>query len=473
MISFILAAISLIVIIPLVIYLPLGLTKKGKVMMTVLSFSFALLGIAGQSVMELWKLLLILLLLVVMSGYLMMKRSEQFLAAEATADTAFPLYNQDDHHDYKEKEAEEEESPIEDHDSVIELIETDHDEEDVLEVFEAEIMLPVTDSQQTDAVVLAETAEAELETEADAVVGQLDEIDFDQIRLTELAQDKETLAIDEKEDESKDAELSYIGELESLMSDDNPVIQVEQKNEENFPGKTEENEFSLGLELEDDDFIIPASVDNETSTSQQELESEESELLDESSYIIPSLEEMLEEDEVSAEEILQPQDGEEANVLEEFQESLDDEDVEEAVNENNEIIPELMADEEDPVIEEEDESWILAATSSDSDEEQQDQEENITLQREVLKTLLDQLQLAKETTEPHVYEKWIQQCMQQKMPQKEHYIFASLLIEHYISQQEHQKLITLLNELKTQYSNMPIISEQIQFLLLSYSNQEQ
>lgn len=257
------------------------------------------------------------------------------------------------------------------------------------------------------------------------------------------------------------------------MSDDNPVIQVEQKNEENFPGKTEENEFSLGLELEDDDFIIPASVDNETSTSQQELESEESELLDESSYIIPSLEEMLEEDEVSAEEILQPQDGEEANVLEEFQESLDDEDVEEAVNENNEIIPELMADEEDPVIEEEDESWILAATSSDSDEEQQDQEENITLQREVLKTLLDQLQLAKETTEPHVYEKWIQQCMQQKMPQKEHYIFASLLIEHYISQQEHQKLITLLNELKNQYSNMPIISEQIQFLLLSYSNQEQ
>ncbi|MFC5733676.1 hypothetical protein [Cytobacillus gottheilii] len=469
MISFILAAISLIVIIPLVIYLPLGLTKKGKVMMTVLSFSFALLGIAGQSVMELWKLLLILLLLVVMSGYLMMKRSEQFLAAEATADTAFPLYNQDDHQEYKEKEAEEEVSPIEDHDSVIEMIETDHDEENVLEVFEAEIIVPVADSKQTDAVVLAEKAEAESETEAEAVDGQLDEIDFDQIRLTELAQDKETLAIDEKEDESKDAELSYIGELESLMSDDNPVIQVEQKYEENLPGKTEENEFSLGLELEDDDFIIPASVENETSTSEQELKSEESELLDESSYIIPSLEEMLEEDEVSAEEILQPQDGEELIVLEEFQESLE----EEVVNESDEIIPELMADEEDPIIEEEEEPWILAATSSDSDEEQQEQEENITLQREVLKTLLEQLQLAKETTEPHVYEKWIQQCMQQKMPQKEHYIFASLLIEHYISQQEHQKLKTLLNELKKQYSNMPIISEQIQFLLLSYSNQEQ
>ncbi|KAB2334093.1 hypothetical protein [Bacillus mesophilum] len=466
MISFILAAISLIVIIPLVIYLPLGLTKKGKVVMTVLSFSFALLGIAGQSVMELWKLLLILLLLVVMSGYLMMKRSEQFLAAEATADTAFPHYSQDDHQDYKEMEAEEEVSPSEDHDSVIELIETDHDEEDVLEVFEAEIILPVADSQQTDAVVLAET-------EAEEVDGQLDEIDFDQIRLTELAQDKETLAIDE-EDDSKDAELSYIGELESLMSDDNPVLQAEQKNEDDLLVKAEENEFSLGLKLEDDDFIIPASVENETSTSEQKLQSEpESELFDESSYIIPSLEEMLEKDEVSSEEILQPQDGEEAIVLEEFQESLDEEDVEEAVNESDEIIPELMADEEDPIIEEEDEPWILAATSSDSDEEQQEQEENITLQREVLKTLLEQLQLAKETTEPQVYEKWIQQCMQQKMPQKEHYIFASLLIEHYISQQEHQKLITLLNELKNQYSNMPIISEQIQFLLLSYSNEEQ
>ncbi|WP_080844600.1 hypothetical protein [Cytobacillus gottheilii] len=470
MISFILAAISLIVIIPLVFYLPLGLTKKGKVMMTVLSFSFALLGIAAQSVMELWKLLLLLLLLVVMSGYLMMKRSEQFLSAEAAADTSYSFYSQENQQEYAQQETEEVLSPIKEDEYPAENI-----EDDVLEVLETESTLPVSDVL----LPLATESEVEAEPETETEEAQLDEIDFEQIRLTEIAEDNEPLSLIEQEPSIQSAgpELSYIGELESLMSDENPVKPVEQVVQEETPIQIEENEFSLGLPLEDDDYIIPAVVENETSLSVEEVQAStelESDLVEDDSLAEPSLEERLEDIDVSLEEMNEQQDLEVID-FEKEEESLPAETEEKAVIEKDEILLGFEeTTEEEPVLEEDGaEPWLEAATSSDSSEEQQEQEENSTLQREMLKTLLEQLQLAKETTEPHIYEKWIQQCMQQKMPPKEHYIFASLLIEHYIAQQENQKLVTLLNGLKNQYADMPIISEQIQFLLLSYSNKEQ
>lgn len=469
MISYVLAVVSLVIIIPLVVYLPLGLTKKGKIMMAALSFSFALLGIAAQSTMELWKLLLLMLLLIVMSGYLMMKRKEQFLTVSTSAEDNYHSYSGEyEEAEYEEEYVEHIEQPLQNQE-----IES-ADEDDVLEVLEIESSYPQE---------VMGTEDAELEEIESAAEEQLEEIDFEQIRLTEIAQTEEPQLAEAELETTEETELSYIGELESLMSDDNAELPITEVKKEKLQNLEEENEFSHGLQLEEDDYIIPVAVENESLLEQTDDPSETAnDHQGEISLHKSPLEELVEEEDMVIEVIadkpineVMDSDDEEDNLL--LDENAEDLSVEE---------PEIMIEEEEAIIVEEqdlehvineedkdEESWIEAATASDFAEEHQENEENTTLQREMLKTLLEQLQLAKQTTEPHVYEKWIKQCMEQKMPLKEHYIFASLLIEHYISQQEHQKLITLLNELKNQYNSMPIISEQIQFLLLSYSNLEQ
>ncbi|SFC54659.1 hypothetical protein SAMN05443252_104235 [Bacillus sp. OV322] len=80
------ALLSLILLIPVIIFLPIGINWKGKATVTVSALFISLVGLAATSVFPLWESLLISLLLFLCVIYMIGKRSDRFLTAADDAD---------------------------------------------------------------------------------------------------------------------------------------------------------------------------------------------------------------------------------------------------------------------------------------------------------------------------------------------------------------------------------------------------
>lgn len=80
------ALLSLILLIPVIIFLPIGINWKGKAAVTVSALFISLVGLAATSVFPLWESLLISLLLFMCVIYMIGKRSDRFLTAADDAD---------------------------------------------------------------------------------------------------------------------------------------------------------------------------------------------------------------------------------------------------------------------------------------------------------------------------------------------------------------------------------------------------
>lgn len=72
--SLLFTLLSLIVFIPVILFLPLGLTKKGKWIITIVAFLLSAVGSLSFIVLPGWKTVLILLLLIALSTYLVNNR---------------------------------------------------------------------------------------------------------------------------------------------------------------------------------------------------------------------------------------------------------------------------------------------------------------------------------------------------------------------------------------------------------------
>jgi membrane protein implicated in regulation of membrane protease activity len=86
------------------------------------------------------------------------------------------------------------------------------------------------------------------------------------------------------------------------------------------------------------------------------------------------------------------------------------------------------------------------------------------VQSEILQTIVTELQLNRKYMGPLEYEQRIIQCLQTPLPDYDYYVFACLLIEHYLLEKQYDKLASLLAELKEKFHSYPIIQEEIQFL---------
>ncbi len=73
--SLIFGLVSLVVLIPLLMFLPLGLKAKGKFTIIVVSFLIAILGILAKNTFSLWQSGLMVVLLAFLAAYIMDKRS--------------------------------------------------------------------------------------------------------------------------------------------------------------------------------------------------------------------------------------------------------------------------------------------------------------------------------------------------------------------------------------------------------------
>jgi hypothetical protein len=89
--SFILAGVSLLILLPIVYFLPLGFTVKGKVFIVVASLLIGLFGLVSAAVFPLWQTALILLVFVGSLAYLMSKRDLVWLYLPEENDDPFSV----------------------------------------------------------------------------------------------------------------------------------------------------------------------------------------------------------------------------------------------------------------------------------------------------------------------------------------------------------------------------------------------
>ena len=79
MVSFLFAGIALLVLLPILYFLPLGFSLKGKGVIFALSLVISLVGLIATPILQLWQIGLILLLFVGLAAYLLTNKIEGFM----------------------------------------------------------------------------------------------------------------------------------------------------------------------------------------------------------------------------------------------------------------------------------------------------------------------------------------------------------------------------------------------------------
>lgn len=72
--AYIFALIAFLILLPIINYLPIGLTKQGKLMLVSISFLLAIIGLLASTLFSLWQTILIILLIVIVVTYLLYYR---------------------------------------------------------------------------------------------------------------------------------------------------------------------------------------------------------------------------------------------------------------------------------------------------------------------------------------------------------------------------------------------------------------
>lgn len=87
------SVVSLIILVPIIYFLPLGLSKKGKGLVILIAFLFANLGMLAKSIFHIWQTALILLLLTILTVYILDKRlnKQMFLNSALEKEDEFLL----------------------------------------------------------------------------------------------------------------------------------------------------------------------------------------------------------------------------------------------------------------------------------------------------------------------------------------------------------------------------------------------
>ena len=90
------------------------------------------------------------------------------------------------------------------------------------------------------------------------------------------------------------------------------------------------------------------------------------------------------------------------------------------------------------------------------------------IQKQLLGVLLEQLNLYRLTQPADAYEQLVKAHLHPQLAPEDYFTFASLLIDHYIAEQQFGKLRSLLRGLAETYAEYPVIREEIDFLRTKY-----
>lgn len=484
------AFLALILLIPLLYFLPLGFKKQGKLIIVGISLLLALFGLLANTVFNLWQTSLLLLTFALAATYLVEKRLSTFIFADkgsslAEEDMKLSI-DQEDASFEKEKEKIENAEEVAEDEKINAPIETLTFNDSVGDL---EVNIIKTDSNNiskldSDSIELQTGInEGIIEQVSDKEIDEwIDVTQFDDLKDNALVHNEETTeAIEEVEEETNESDDSSIVDYNI----DEIINEAEtNKLENNFEHTVNEPQEGIQFDtLEELDYMEEDLLtEDEIQVVEEELDEEEAEVLEE---------ELVEEDEVLEEQLVE----EESKVVDE---ELVEEETEvlkdvQLVEEETELVEEELAEDEAEVLEDnqivEEETELVeerhlfgeeaidSAVNSDDDEEltmneEEDPEAVIAeesvktkqVKQQMIHTMVAQLQHSRKYLSSREYENQVKAHLHPSLPSSDYYTFAYLLIEHYISEHNEKELTSLITHLKEKFTNYAIIQQQLQFL---------
>ncbi|MFS0822535.1 hypothetical protein [Bacillus sp. 1P02SD] len=437
--SFVIALISLLLVLPIIYFLPLGFTRKGKLLILFCAFFVFVIGIAVKTVMSVWQIGLVLILLAIGFSYLISKKfgTQLFLHPENTSgveDKVIKFEIEDE----VEEEIRSQIKVEENKDPVVELEKVSPPIQEVEEEFVAEIQ--TTDNQNEDDLALENVY---VDTE-------------------ELENTYEIHTNDENPDSDFD---DLLKEIESGLNDKNSEIQ----DQDEMVEATEETEESQPLEIaemEDENLDIAPPVLEEIQfdslqvthdeESNEQSEIEEISMIESTDFDIDEIEvELTEEEDFMNEQQIEQELQEQSEDIAEVEEI---EDIELDTSENEQNNETEIEDVSSNIVD-------IGDEESDIPEERDDQND---LRQQLFTTMISQIKLSRNKLSTTQYEKLILGHLHPNLSDHDYYTFVSLLIEHYIKTEQNDELFTLLSQNKSRFEKYPVILQEINFLLEEY-----
>lgn len=401
--EFIASIVTLIILIPIVYFLPIGVTTKGKGILIVVAFIFAHIGLLSKQNYPLWQVALLLLLLSTLTVFIMDKRFGKHLYVDKKAAEKNPL-NEIDFSSKNEFEWEEEMIKVD-------VVEKIAEEQASIQVLEKELLeeeLPVIDKPL---LVKANDEEQPDLGEEISFLNEREELLIDELTV------EEQLDEEKPEQSLEEIDLHYMSDIEQLLAEETAA-----------PNDLTVNEYE---ELDIDRVAEETLVDDWEELLAVDLNETAPEVL-----INDDSEITIEEDE---QETL----------------TLDEEEV-------------LPLEEVALVSEEMVAAFEETSAATEEIHRELEFEQDTSFQQQLLHTMISQLVLVRKTMESFEYEALIKEHMHPDLTALDYYSFASLLIEHYISQKEIEKLSQLIIDLKERYVEYPILEQEIQYLHEQY-----
>ncbi|PLS16869.1 hypothetical protein CVD28_14530 [Bacillus sp. M6-12] len=526
--TFILAAASIVLLVPVLFLLPIGMGIKGKLLITGASLLISAVAMLADVTMPLWQSMLVALLLVIIITYLFIKRfSGIVFLQEVSAAAGEEIYVNEHTKVHKAENGQE-------RDKEVVLFkaggETENSSEFVIfnENFaNIEELSPGEESNTPDEEeeVPGSLAPEDRTAEDSSLLEW--ETSFEQLNFS-----PEVIEGDSEEPANGTAEENpgYLSSIEMLLENDDiddriPLETVLDTIERDSAFPKQENGFPSSVEPDWADDII-APLQSFPDSGEMETGKDADEPQEDLDTIGTLLEDQYEEEnekELSEEPELQTDEDEYTHKswLEELAEISDPKEFSSSYEKGNEdpavemkvpdmqtehsgenIISNLSAEESltDPV---EHDFELLSVeavespvqygeletledledlTSADSELELQDaaeDEETVLdesqfietaagLQQKMFETMLSQLRLARLSLQPAEYEKLLKKYLHPEMPDQHYYNFAILLMEHYISVKDSKNFHNLMEELKDKYKKYPVLEQQIDYLYKHY-----
>ncbi|MFT4412807.1 hypothetical protein ACLM5H_03000 [Fredinandcohnia humi] len=515
MVSILFAFGALLVLIPIVYFLPLGFSKKGKLIIVGISFLLAMVGIIAQDNLHLWQTVLILFILALLATYLIEKKLSTVMfdtnqeevkenvgldeMASALIFSEQPVENSEsdeieEKHTYIYTEIQpedieilsSEQIPFNDED--LSYLEGSHEgaealynqennhvndddlsDDDYVKLLEDYNLNSIDYELQDD--TLPERFEEEVRENGRIIIeNEEDNLDLDDDSSVEETHEDDPISKPTEESQLDEVVLEDIG-LDEIMTNEeyeylgDLIIEEEVQSEDILSNNIEETQERT----EHNETI--ALIEHETRNVEEifledDIFEEEEEQIDESDDFV----------ELESNEILSPELSDIAvemkNEDAEIVSSLDNnrEETEQSVNvpEESEQIQEVSIEVQNEIKSMEEHSTLEGNLSEHNYSSLIEKEDTNKLQQQIIHTMLTQLEVYKKTTTKQRYEQLVMSHLNPNLAGQDYFTFAYLLIEHYITERNYGALHELLVDLQEKVTDFPILLQQIEFLLQHY-----
>jgi hypothetical protein len=473
---------SLFILGPIIYFLPLGVSTRGKWMIVILSFFLGIIGLLAQDVLPLWETIISTMVLCGLLVYIMDKRLGGILYSlvNSTVKEKIPPNELDEsltiEKDSNEPFYMEELSMLE----VGEALESNkHQSAEFLLIGESIPQFPGDISDETTGK--GESGEIiEMHEIWDEQISHME--NSDQLPLANKAEFAEL--------ELTVSEENYLSEIENLVNQAIPNSEENELTEHKSQDSTEtfltvEEDSLRGPQASSDELwpleekIMDQNIkENDTYQADSDLVDAFPEGLLHMNDLNPGILEHSKDHFLLNQEIVAAY-GETAATanemikVEEVEENINDLENEHSIEENAFELETGYIEEEPAVDVEHEHSEEKLAVDFKND---QSVEQNtpvfhsrpLILRKELLHTMVSQLKIARKNIDPLEYENLVRNHMHPRLSVQEYFTFASLLIEHFIHTKDYIKLESLINNIREKTEGYPILEEQLEFIHKRY-----